>query len=295
MAEDNGTNERRSESYNGSKREILRKTATVTDYRDNRPGNRSSSDSKSTRRQTLKSIVGAAAGISLGTGFVQSARAQEEKVGLEELGLADEYEKLLRQGKVDDAEALLQSNGVAYSRDSVPVGVKQSDESGGITASPDMYGKAESSVDLVATYNYGDLWRTSLNPALHVVDIYDAGDPDGMGISFSSDLWEFEPGTESLGTYTSNFDPNPEGVIAEFDEVNAHLNDTPPRDVQYPYFRVDLEKTESGAHNIYGHYSHTWCPVVCGGASFSISAGFLSVGTGTGTERWKKPSNTVEV
>lgn len=115
-----------------------------------------------------------------------------------------------------------------------------------------------------------------------------------MGISFSDDRWAYEPGTLLTGQHVSNFDPNPSGVIAEYDDVAAWVDD--PRDTMYPNFSVDLEKTESGQHNIYGHYAHTWCPVTCAGpVSFGISAGFFSISTGTGVNSWKKPSNTVEV
>lgn len=210
---------------------------------------------------------------------------------LEEANIKKAYDKLIKKGKLDQAERLLQNHNVTYERSTIPVGNKQS--TGDV--STELYSESKAQVDLYAVHDWDNYYSADLYWTMYADNAIDTPGPnDGVGVSFASARWAYEPGTAETSAYTSGVDPNPEGVIAEFDDLDAYNNQEQPND---GYLLTQLEKQESGQHNIYGHYGHTYYSngTGSGGVSFSISVGFLGISFSGSAEKWKKPSNTVEI
>jgi hypothetical protein len=88
------------------------------------------------------------------------------------------------------------------------------------------------------------------------------------------------------------FDPNPSGCIAKYNDAAAIAGFDDRSDL-----RIHLEKLEDGRHNVYGHYSHTWipCTPLGGSVQFGISFGNLSVNASGQTDYWKEPTNTLTI
>lgn len=224
-------------------------------------------------------------------GIAGTATARPETQSLEEAGIEKAYESLFKNGRLDEAERLLKNHNVTYDRSTIPTGVKQSSDD----ASTELYSRSRAYIDLYAIHDYDVYYSADLFWTLYVDDASNVPGPnDGVGVSFSDDRWAYEPGTAETGPYTVNVDPNPEGVIAEYNDLNAYNNQSKPND---GYLLTQLEKQESGTHNIFGDYGHTFYPngYGWGGVSFSISAGYLGISFDGSADEWKKPSNTVEI
>lgn len=238
----------------------------------------------------LKSIGGIAAATSslsvVGGSVV--AGGSDDGVTMVEAGVEDEFNKLFRSGKFGKAVKLLEESGVDY--DAAKVGLGEYQGRGRVGMHDDL-DKGDTTLWLCGGNVSGDTYQANLgwDPSL-TGDLADCvGEEDIVAISWPDDRWRFKPGSQSLGEHTDSFDPNPEGCTARYSDYAAIAGFDDPQ-----YMSVELEKTESGDANVYGHYSHNWEPFCVGGGSvsFGITAGSLTVTT-NGLDHWEKPSPTM--
>lgn len=231
--------------------------------------------------------------VSLATlGFSSTVTASSTGQSLEEAGIKNAFYKLFQNGKLDRAEELLKNHSVTHQRSTIPAGAKQTSDD----VSTDLYSRSKAVIDLYVTHAWDNFYTAGLYWTLYVDEAVDVPGPnDGVGISYPGDRWGYEPRTAETGEYTSKVDPNPEGVIAQFDDSGAYNNqgELPNNS----YFQIQLEKQESGKHNVYGHYGHTYYGqgIGWGGVGFSITAGSIGINFDGEADKWKKPSNTVEI
>lgn len=254
---------------------------------------------KSTRRQVLK----AGAGLALLTGSttIGAADTGSAERSAEEAGILEEIYWLLSRGKHDKAEYYLSEYNVSHDRDTVDESIIITSSGERVDIEEDSVGtlaqvnKQKTSLDLEAVHAYGNTYAVS-----YAIDLFEDSGPecaspkDAIAVSWSPDLWEYSPDSVLLGEHMSDPDDNPPGIKIDFD-VQDELNDE-AYDQERVSTLVNVQKTESGTHNIYGHYSHTWRPFCLpGGVSFGIGKGILSVSVSGRTDYWKKPAPTIEV
>ena len=247
------------------------------------------------RRNVLKNVAIASgiAGASSLTGGVAAGKSVKNDQSMRDMGVEDEYNDLINEGKIEEAIQLLENANVNHSttRKKLPF---RSDDSKDQPISPDDVVEKDSSIYLIANEVDDPIFSATVTCDLTARnDLLDCSGPDdAVAISYSDDRWKFNPESEDLGPYMDNFDPGPEGCVAKYDDTNlvAGFDET-------THLKIELEKDEPGQHNLFGHYGHTWIPCSPGGgaATFGVSYGALSVNAGLKTDYWKEPTETVQI
>jgi|AntRauTorcE11898_2_1112593.scaffolds.fasta_scaffold07315_3 hypothetical protein len=243
------------------------------------------------RRRSVLKYIGSATTIgALSTvGGTTIATEEENGTTMHEAGVKDEFDRLFKLGEFQEAISLLEANGVKYSATKTSLDSFQ-ESPGGISPQDDL-DKGDTFLWLCGGERREDVYGATLgwNPS-RTGDLLDCSGPkDVVGISFSDDRWRFIPGSDDLGEYTDNFNPNPEGCTARYSDEAVIAGFDDPQ-----YMMIELEKMEEGDANIYGHYSHNWDPYCVGGGSvsFGIQAGALQVSV-DGLDHWEKSAPTM--
>ena len=249
------------------------------------------------RRTFLQQTGGLAVGLASVGGFTSTAVATNgQSPGTDEVGITNTVQNLTQQGKFKQAKQLLEKHDVQYDHDHISVVIPNDKSSDGVSTR-EVFNDEKSTFDFFGYAVSKPLYTVELRWDLH--PRYPESDcprpNDGTGISWSDSNWEFEPNSQNLSEYCENFDPNPEGTIGEWDDRAAYGDngDTKGHHV------IGLEKQQSGAHTVYGHYIYSYTNY-CDAASFisfGISAGGFSISTssGNGLDSWKVTPQTIEI
>jgi len=247
------------------------------------------------------------AGIVAATGLaaVGSTTATEEKgATAEELGLIEKLNELYRQGKIEEAEELLQQNNVRHSSSSdatfeEPVAENprfSTDTLGGKRPKDEctFYQSVinESDDDWLVTGVVTLRDNTGYARTSHFID-------DACGITYDSSEWSSVDATQDNVTLYSNRDdsssvgiefdqyPAEKGVSATVENVNTSTQDSLDHTIN---IQTTLTRVDSGNDDIpvYFNYEHNWANTWAAsidGISFSIP--YISVDTGVfGATAW---------
>lgn len=240
----------------------------------------------SNRRSFLKRTGSISGGLMALSTIPSSVTAKKKNTGqgTEDVGITKAVQRLTKQQKFEKAKQLLEKHDIEYDHDRVKVAVPSQDD--GVSAQ-EVFNDEKSTFDFFGYETTYPLYNVELHWDLHPrYPESDCPDPrDGNAISFSQDRWAFEPNSENLDTYNTNFSVENEGTYAKWDDAEAYVGDG----VTTGHQIVGLEKQESGAHNVYGHYIHTY-QNLCGAASvaFSISYKYFGISSsGGGVSSWK--------
>lgn len=246
------------------------------------------------RRTFLQRTGGLAAGLT-GFGGLTSTATATESQGTDAVGITNAVQKLTQQRKYEQAKNLLDKHDIPYDHDRMSVVLPSGDSSDGVSAQ-EVFNDEKSTFDFFGYAASKPLYtvelRWDLEPRYPESDCPRPN--DGTGISYSDSSWEFEPDSQNLSEYCENFDPNPEGTIAEWDDRTAYAGNGDTKGSHV----ILLEKQRDGAHTVYSHYIHSYTNL-CGAASiaFGISAGSFSItsSSGSGLANWKVTPQTIEI
>lgn len=254
----------------------------------------------SSRRRIIRGTAAAAAGIASPAVTLGSASGGDGH-GAEEAGILTAVQELLNQHKHEQAKRLLDKQGVEYEhqRAAMPrISNGESDSGGGFSTQSE-YDKDPSWFSQFAFHNYDNVYRSHADWGLefdesgsdHKVD--SAGPKDGIGLTVNGDYWEPVLDSWEFEEQTSlrKRDRYGRGIIGEFDDPESGA----PSWERQSWQHLDFRKTESGEHNIYGTYVHSWNKYsVPGGITYGFGVGPITVGTSTSTGYWKKRSDVTE-
>lgn len=236
--------------------------------------------SNSTSRRTfLKRTAGVATAASALSTLPSSAVAADDSQGTDDAGITDAVRNLTTQGKLEEAKKLLNKHDVEHDHDQLQAVVGDGSSDG--VSTQEVFNDEKSTFDLFGYAVSKPIYNVELHWDLHPrYPESDCPDPnDGNGISFSDSRWAFEPGSEFLSEHTKDFSVEPQGTKAKWDDSEAYVGEGDTQGFQI----VGLEKQTSGAHNIYGHYIHTF-QNLCGvaGVAFSISYKYFGIASSSG-------------
>ncbi len=234
--------------------------------------------------QRRKFIASSLSGLALATPAVGSVTA-DGSTGAAEIGIENSVTNLIQRGKFEQANRLLENHDVRYDANLVRMPAVGTE---GDVGTQDEWNKSSSSFYHSSWNRYGDIYRSYAYWTLRDGGSYEcAGPGDGVGVTVNPDLWEPVLNSWEFDGRSTLDERGSKGVVTRFDDPEG------PADAPYSdrtgHLQVDLEKTESGSHNVYGTYTHTWLPgCVPGGVSFGLAVGPISVSASGGTDTWSK-------
>lgn len=232
-------------------------------------------ESSCQRRNFLK-VVGGGIGLAT-TGVIGSAAAQNDPTpGAKEIGIDQKLRELFRNQEEEKAIALLDKYGIRYDTGSYPSETPD--------ISPNYYPKGKSTINQNTYHNYGDVYVASLVCDLGGTSNPDGPGPDdGLGLTVGDDYWEPLMDTVALPSHVTLGKRGDLGIIGKYNDPKKHSEIDPAG-----WIEVQFKKSESGAHNIYGTWHHTWAPFnVPGGVTFGLAAGPISISKDISTDSWK--------
>lgn len=252
-----------------------------------------------TTRRSVLATVGSAV-TAAASPVVGSAAVTDPADGrsMEEVGITQQVDDLMEEGRYGEASSLLSQHGVDYSIAIAENYIQpQHTGSDGISTADVMDGDTMRIVSGTMHLD-DDIYRADLLLDMDIDEdlsaLADCTGPDDIAaITYSSDNWEHEPGSQELGEHMSDFSPSSTGCSIRYDDYSHLAVGTE----QYPRFRIDLEKTEVGQHNVYFHFSHSWktCePTGWGGITFGLQVGALNVEASGTVSEWTE-TETVEI
>ncbi|ELY76684.1 hypothetical protein [Natrinema pallidum] len=260
--------------------------------------------------------MGASAGLA-STGITAasvSVGAEKNPTGTEDAGIQKPVQQLLRNRNPEKAAQLMDKKGVEYDQTAVGMplvlnqkpGEDNGGEDDGISTQAE-YNKSNSQLVQTVRLVSGSIYRSTISWVLEyegeIVNacVDSAGPKDGVSVGFSGAYWEPVNDSWRFGSNTTFDDRKTEGVIGKFDDpeyvpatgCNGGIRPkVPSLSRRSSWMKVDLRKKQSGKHNVYGTYAHTWNPFsLPSGVTFSISLGILSVSTGPNAQYWKRRSD----
>lgn len=245
----------------------------------------------------------ASAGALIGTGFangVVGKEAENSGMSLKEAGLKGEYHSLMKQGKFDEAESLLESGNVKYGSGSKTVRASRGSHSNEDGVSTEVWfdqGESDVGAQLTLEDSSEDIYEAwgyiTYSGSSDGFPDYDAElAQDGAAITFNSDLWRAEEasqdGVEYIDEYACHdwnheeYNIN-EGVAASVDiGWISSRGEEECKDVGIS-MKTLIERTEEEAEDIQFEYEHTGA-VLSGSVSVGLCYGALCVDTGIDTK-----------
>lgn len=263
------------------------------------------SEKTSTSRRSALKVIGSSivglAGVS-GTALAD----EEETVGLEEVGLYDKYTDLLDEYKFDEARNLLSENNVKARTNTATRG---SDSSNPEIRPDDYYGKGESTAqfDVVSMDDEDLKYALTLTWSLRNVKFgVDLPTPkDKAALSYRPDGFIYDDDSlrhrgqmktteETYKDVTSTVKEPPTG--SESGAVVSYDDRFYPEGTKgdgYMQITIKRDRDGTGEGGVGGVFSHAWSTqgaTLPGNHGISISAGVISVSTGTFVHNWKLPN-----
>ena len=237
------------------------------------------------RRSFLKATGITALGISSVLSVVQGS---EDETGADDLGLKNVVRKLMRAGKADKADNLLNRHDV----DHFVTSLEPAQGSNGVSTQ-DIYGYGDSSIDFFGYHGSGNLYTVELWWDVEFDrSSFECGAPNEVAaFTFEGARWEYEKSSASYPSQAEAFRSDTDGVKVEWPG-----NVGPETGQIDGHFWVTLEKNAAyadQAHNVWGHFTHNWTPQWKGycltallGQSVSMSPGILSIDSTA--DSWEK-------
>lgn len=251
------------------------------------------------RRGFITGTAAAAVGLASPTVAVGAASDGDGR-GAEDVGILTAVETLLEEHNHEQAKRLLDKHDVEYSYNRVAmprVSNGASDAGEGVSTQAE-YDESPSWFSQFAFHNYDNVYRSHADWGLEFDsgsddDVDSAGPKDGVGLTVNGDYWEPVLDSWEFGEGTSlrKRDRYGRGIIGEFDDPESSA----PSWERQSWQHLDFRKTESGEHNIYGTYVHSWNKFSApGGITYGFGVGPITVGTSTSTGYWKQRSDVTE-
>lgn len=230
------------------------------------------------RRTVLKRAGGSIAGLGALSNVVGASGQTVENQGTADVGIEDEVNQLLRQREFEQAFDLMDKHDVRYGHDMLRVPATEVHPTSGLSTDQANYSESWFSFSwhdigsplYTLTNQWGIIGQGGLDCTSCV--------PDGVGFGWAGDKWEYEFPSFEGGTMgfqddeVKNADSRGNGLIAEYHGIE--MSDGEERG---GWAEIQVEKQESGQHNLWAHYAHTWEPWL-----ENVSVGFgIAVGGGS--------------
>ncbi len=239
-----------------------------------------------TRRGMLRT-TGVSIGMAGISGLAVAEKHPDENRGTEQAGIQNAVDRLLQNGRVEQANKLLKKHDIEHATtkrtmEHSPEGPSTQDE----------WGKSESEwirstwVEDESNDRYGSYLWWHLKGGGCACD--GAGPNDGVGLTLNPDNWNIDTGNRYSDEHTTLEDRDAEGRLWEYNDPSS--DSAFKRDDSKGIVKMSAYRTEFDAPaTIYGTYVHTWNPFgVPGNASFSLAVGPIGVSTGFNTHSWKR-------
>lgn len=243
----------------------------------------------------MTGVTGAIAGLATPVVSVGAA-ADEGTSGATDEDIEERVTTLLTEHRYAQAAELLSEHGVEFSHNNISMpsvyGGNTSDSGFSIQSEFD---KGPSWFHHFAFHDYGNVYRSHAGWGLEHdsggdKNVDSPGPKDGIGLTVSNALWEPVLNSWEFGDHTSlrKRDRYGRGIIGGFNDPGSGAWSERCQSWQHLNFR----KVDSGIHNIYGTYIHSWNKFsLPGGITYGFGWGPITASVGTTTDYWRKRSD----